>query len=305
MKNISLIYIFVSVSTTVLAQEVVIDTTNYTPPPVVRERVLMDDPDETVHKRQLEKENLLNRRRTLLEQLKEVRMWYVSAEGGLRNDGSTLTNSFDGLISTSPQTKLIWGALAGYAYKNAWTIEAGYMRSPIQLNIQVANTRSPLVYTYTNNGYAIPIRVKRRLGSARLAKNGTGFWVTGGAWLVPNGSGQKGDFKLIGYNYRGRSRVDTLRLNNTATVLNQITGLVELGLEYTTRLSSYLELGLYGRKYWGLGKALKSELVYTVNGTAQQQAVMTADGTGWGLGLSLRYIYGRQHEVKKLSANAL
>ncbi|MFD2571208.1 hypothetical protein ACFSUS_11235 [Spirosoma soli] len=298
MRNISLVFWLISASVAVQAQEVVIDTNYYAPLPVVRKRVIMDDPDNNSSNRQSKSEKRNDTRQDLLNQFHEIQTWYISAEGGFRNDGSTLNNTLDGLVSTSNLIKATWGVLFGYTYRNVWTVESGYTRSPIHLSIRIANGNNPLTYTYLNNGYGIPFRIKRRLGSAQHAKNGTGFWITAGGWLVPNGSGQTGDFKLIGYSSRGRNRIDTLRLNNTAAISNQVSGLAELGLDYTTRLSSYLELGFYARKYWGLGNALQSELTYTVNNRSQQQAIMTADGTGWGFGLALRYIYGRQHEMK-------
>ena len=111
-------------------------------------------------------------------------------------------------------------------------------------------------------------------------------------------SGQTGDFSLIGYNHYGRNRVDTIRLTNSTTIRKRVTGIAELGLDYTTRLASRVEMGFYVRKYWGLGNALQSDLVYTVNNGSKAQATITADGTGWGFGISLRYLYGRQYEVK-------
>ena len=297
MKHLSLLSMLVSLSTAVQAQEVVIDTSYYTSP--VRRRVLMADPDKNPGNHQIKSGRRADGRHDLINQLNEIQTWYVGAEGGFRTDGGTLSNSFNGLVSTPTPAKAMWEASLGYTYHNAWVIETGYTHAPIHLTMSIANNSVPLVYTYTNSGYGLPLRLKRRLGPARQAKNGTGFWLTAGAWLIPNGSNPTGDFKLIGYSYRGRSHVDTLRLTNTTTVANRVTGMAELGLDYATRLSSHLELGFYVRTYWGLGNALKADLVYTVNGSSQQQAMVTANGSGWGVGTSLRYIYRRQHELKK------
>ncbi len=289
----------IGLATVVRAQEVVIDTSYYRPPPPVRARTLQADPEKNYGSHLIRGGKRADSRHDLAAQLNEVRTWYIGAEGGFRSDGSVFSNSFDGLISTPTQTKATGGLTFGYGYRNAWILETGVTYAPIHLAISVANRGDALVYTYTNSGYSIPFRIKRRLGSGRLASNGTGFWITGGAWLVPNGSGQLGDFSLIGYSYRGRNRVDTLRLSSTALVSNRITGVAELGLDYAIRLSSYLELGFFGRKYWGLGTALQSNLLYTVNGGAEQRSTLTANGSGWGFGLALRYIYSRQHELKK------
>ncbi len=297
MRHISLLFFLIGLPIFTWAQEVVIDTNYYAPPPVVHRPVLMADPDQNTNHHRHNKHP--DSRRDLLDQLNEVQTWYVGAESGFRSDGSILSNSLGQLVSNPTLTKFVWGVLLGYTYRNAWTIEAGYTHAPIHLNISIVNGSTPLVFNYQNSGYGIPVRVKRRIGSRNRVANGTGFWITGGAWLTPNGDGQKGSFHLIGYNYHGRNQTDTLRLTNTTTVSNRITGIAELGIDYAARLSPYLELGFYVRKYWGLGNALRSDLVYTVNNRAQQQATIRADGSGWGLGLSLRYIYGKQHEMKK------
>ncbi|QMW00181.1 hypothetical protein [Spirosoma foliorum] len=297
MKHISLLLFLVGLSVSALAQEVVIDTNYYAPPPVVRKKVLTEDPDQNPYRNRSARQRQSDHSADY--QLKETQTWYVGLEGGFRTDGTVLTNTFDGLISSSSTTKATWSALVGYTYRNAWIIEAGYTYAPVHLNITIANGSKPLIYNYQNSGHGIPLRIKRRIGSASRAANGTGFWLSAGAWLVPNGSINTDNFRLIGYNYRSRTRVaDTLRLDNTTT-LKSISGIAELGVDYSVRLSSSLEFGTYIRKYWGLGQAVRSDITYTVNGVAQPQSTVTANGTGWGFGIALRYIYGRQQEVKK------
>lgn len=307
MKHIFLLAFSLGLSVSALAQEVVIDTNYYTPP-AQRRQVLTSDPDQRYTPYQPNRTQSTGRYHNgpdsdnpLFHQLREVQTWYIGAEGGFRSDGSTLTNSFNGLVSNVTQTKPSWSVLLGYTYRNAWAVETGYSRTPIHLNITIANGQTPLIFNYQNSGSGIPLRLKRRIGSGKRASNGTGFWLTAGAWIVPNGSGPMDDFKLIGYSSRTSSRVrttDTLRLSNTTKTFSRITGLAELGVDYSVRLSSFLELGCYVRKYWGLSDALRSDLLYTVNNKSDQQAVVTANGTGWGVGIALRYIYGRQHEVK-------
>lgn len=299
MKHISLFWFLFSASVSVLAQENVIDTNYYTLPV---QRLLKADPDDNRSRQQTRhdrSEGLY--KNDLFGQLRETQTWYINLEGGFRSDVSTLSNSLNGLVKNATQTKPAGSILLGYTYRNAWAIEAGYTWAPIHLNITIANGSTPLIYDYQNSGYGIPLRLKRRIGSGKQAAQGTGFWFTAGAWLVPNGSRQMDDFRLIGYSYRSRgSRTDTLRLTNTTTTTNAVTGLAEAGFDYAARLSPFIELGAYVRKYWGLGDALRSELIYTVNNTAEQQAIIKANGTGWGFGITLRYIYGRQHEPKRL-----
>ena len=298
MKHISLFSLLFGLSTSVMAQEIVIDTSYYAPPPVVRKKVLTEDPDQNPNRN---RSTIRKKSDYLLDyQLKETQTWYVNLEGGFRADGSALTNSLDGLVSSTSTTKTTWSALLGYTYHNAWAFETGYTAAPIHLNITIANGSKPLVFNYQNSGYGIPLRIKRRIGSASRAKNGTGFWVSAGVWLVPNGRVNTDDFRLIGYSFHNTKSqaVDTLHLNNTTTT-KSISGVAELGVDYSARLSSSLELGFYARKYWGLGEAIRSDIVYTINSATQPQSSIKANGTGWGFGIALRYIYGRQQEVKK------
>jgi hypothetical protein len=299
MKHISLLSFVFILSISAKAQEVVIDTNYYNPPPVVRRRVLVADPEQNIDPNRSRASRRAEKRRELFDQLDEVQTWHVSAEAGFRSDVSRLDNTLNRLVSNPTQTKAVGSLLVGYTYRNAWSLETGYSHAPTHLTISIANGSKPLVFTYQNMGVGIPLRIKRRIGAGNRAANGTGFWLTGGAWLMPNGTGQTEDFDLIGYTSRGRNRTDTIRLTNSTMVANRLTGLAELGIYYTTRLSAQLEMGFFLRKYWGLGQALQSEILYSVNNASQQKATVTADGSGWGFGLSLRYVYGRQYDVKK------
>ncbi|MBD2752770.1 hypothetical protein [Spirosoma validum] len=303
MKHVSIFLFFLALSLSTRAQEIVSDTNYYTLPSQ-RRPVLTADPDQRSGYYQLNADQPVGRRRAdhqLIDEFKEMQTWYAGAEGGFRSDISTLSNTFNSLVSNPTQTKAVWSILLGYTYRNCWGIETGYSRSPIHLSIKIANGQNPLDFNYQNSGYGIPLRLKRRIGLGSRSANGTGFWLTAGAWFIPNGNGQMDNFRLIGYSSRSRgSRTDTLRLTNSATAPNRLTGLAEVGVEYAVRLSSFLELGAYARTYWGLGTALRSELTYTINSTSETKATMTADGTGWGFGIALRYIYGRQHEAKHL-----
>ena len=302
MKHISLFWFLLSLSIAGLAQEVVIDTSYYIPPSQQR-RVLTADPEDSFNQRQVKRSRrtgIYQHDNELFQHLNEVQTWYVSAEGGFRSDGSLLSNSLSGLVSNGTQTKAVWSALLGYTYHNAWAVEAGYTHAPIHLNVTIANGQTPLIFNYQNSGNGIPLRLKRRIGSGKRAGNGTGFWLTAGAWLIPNGNVQMDDFRLIGYVSRNRgSRTDTLRITNNTVTTNRITGLAELGIDYAARLTSFLELGVYVRKYWGLSNALRSDIIYTVNNASEQRSSITSDGKGWGFGIALRYVYGRQHELTK------
>lgn len=299
MKHVLLLCFLLGLSTSVRAQEVVIDTNYYAPPPV-RRRVLTADPDHNPNPYESDRSRQRRIKTELLDQFNETRTWYVAIEGGLRSNGSVLSNSFNGLVSSSGKTIPTAGLLLGYTYRNAWVLETGVTYAPVPLNITIQSSPTPYVFNYQTNGYNIPVRLKRRIGSGSKGPNGTGFWVSAGAWLLPNGNNQPDALHFTGRSgYSRRAPVDTLQLNINTTTANRISGLAELGIEYATRLSSSLELGFSLRKYWGLGNVLRSDLTYTVNSASETKSTLTTDGSGWGVNIALRYIYARQHELKK------
>lgn len=293
MKHFWLFYFIVGLSIVpTLAQEVLIDTAYYADSSLAPAKL---NPGSRLTRP--EKRVIITRK--LLMQFSEVNAWYARAEGGFRSSVALLSNSLDGLVSTATPPKPTWSVLLGYTHQNTWSVETGYAHAPILHTIRIANNGDPLEYTYTNSSPGIPVRVKRRLGLGRQATNGAGFWLTAGAWVVPNGSGPTGSFSLIGYSTYGRYRVDTLRLNNLTIVPNQVTVMGELGIDAAIRVSACLFLDGSLRRYWGLGNALQSTLTYTVNNRSPKQATITSDGSGWGFGLSLRYIDARQYGLKK------
>ncbi len=224
--------------------------------------------------------------------------WYIGTEGFVRTDHGQLTNDFGGLVSGNKVTRVGWSALIGWTYRDAWAMEAGYARSPIHNELQVANWPAPLVFRFTNEKSGFVIRTKRQLFSTSPQQRRSGLWLTAGLWLIPNTGEHKSQFSLEGY--RGyRMRYDTLLITSQTTTNVRATGLAELGLEYAVRLSSQVDLGLFGRKYWGLGSSISTDLSYSVNGQTPQTATLQGTGNGMSFGVSLRYTYSRKHVVAK------
>ncbi|MBD2699323.1 hypothetical protein IC229_01655 [Spirosoma sp. BT702] len=301
MKHIFFTSLFLSSFISAQAQEIVIDTSSVAPPPV-RVHGLTADPDERLEDFRYGKIRTADGKREdylQFRRLKEIQTLSINVEGGFRSETSTLSNSFNGLINSNLSMKANWSVLLGYSYRNIWAIEAGYGYLPIRLNVSVTNGSNPLIYNYQNSGNGATVRLKRRIGSGKRSLNNTGFWLTGGAWLIPNGSGQIDPLRLTGRSNSRRNRAaDTLQLNINTSIANRFTGMAELGAEYTVRLASSVELGFYARKYWGIGDALQSTLTYKVNNAAEQQSFIKSDGSGWGFGVALRFILEREHEFK-------
>ena len=129
MKHIFLLTFLVGLSMSGRAQEVVIDTNYYAPPPVVRERVLTEDPDNNPKSDQMVASQSETDVSCSTNSMKyKPGMWAPKPVSD--SDGSVLSNSLDRLVSNPTPTKASWSALLGYTYHNAWTIEAGYTRAP-------------------------------------------------------------------------------------------------------------------------------------------------------------------------------
>ncbi|MFT4032861.1 MAG: hypothetical protein QM669_10620 [Siphonobacter sp.] len=230
--------------------------------------------------------------------------WYISLEGFTRKDVNQLSNTIDGLITTNPGNKAGWGATVGVVLKDVWNVELGYMNSPIH-NPLVILSDPVYQFNYKNESNAAVLRLKRQVVSTGRTKNQSGFWISVGGWLVPNSGKIIDAFQLYGYSYSNQFQTvpDTLRLYSQTQTSKQITGMVEAAVEYNVRISNRFDLGFYYRHYWGLGTSLSTDLRLTENSTNDQTARITADGTGWSLGLAIRYTYSLKR--KNLSAYEL
>ncbi len=228
--------------------------------------------------------------------------WYVSLEGFGRTDNSQLDNSLRGLLSTESTGQAGWSALIGFSYRNRWAAEAGYAKSPIHNHFWIANAPRSLEYTFPNEKQGIILRGKWRVLSTSPKWERSGFWVTGGVWLIPNAGQETGRLSLEGYAYKKDFHVspDTLLLLSSTRTNNQPTGLVELGLEYNIRISSRFEMGAFARKYWGIGNSLSTNIAYVVNSRSPQLSTISGDGTGMSYGVALRYTYSRRFQVNSV-----
>ena len=218
--------------------------------------------------------------------------WYVSLDGFVRTDRAQMDNSINGLIESDVVAKAGVGAVIGWAYRERWAVEGGYARMPIHTQVSIRNGSSPLVYRYTNGRDAFVLRGKRLVLSTSKPWLRSGFWLSGGLWLVPNGGQSEGRFSLLGYRYKGRNEAsDTLRLISQTRTGTRMTTMAELGAEYNVRLSNNIDLGFSARKFWGLASSITTDVNYSVNRTLMQQAQLRGTGTGMSYGVTLRYTY--------------
>lgn len=225
--------------------------------------------------------------------------WYLNAEGFTRTDNSALTNTFHDLISSGPVSKSGWGVLVGYSYREVWAAEVGYSPSPIHNQLTISNSPRDFIFTYKNDSRAVIGRIKRRLFSTGKVKNRSGFWISGGAWLIPNAGTTVDGFEINGYLYkRGQRQPDTVQVTSLTKTASSMTALLELGLEYNVQISNRLGFGAYYRHLRGMGNSMTTHLTYTENRTNTATSDIRADGSGWSLGLSLRYTYSLKRDLR-------
>lgn len=228
--------------------------------------------------------------------------WYVGLEGFLRSDQGVLTSSLGGLITSRPSvTKASWTALVGYSFQDRFHAEAGYSHAAIHNQLSLVVAPQPYDFTFKNESNAAVIRLKARLFSTTKPKEKAGFWITGGAWLVPNSGKYVDGFIMEGYRF-SRFHTDTISLVSQTQTATRLTPLLEVGIEYNVRLSNRFDLGFYGRKLWGFRPSIYTDLTYSENNVQTETSKLTANGTGWSFGLALRYTYSFKRYLQSVYA---
>ncbi|QKZ12941.1 hypothetical protein [Spirosoma sp. KUDC1026] len=221
--------------------------------------------------------------------------WYVGLSGFAGNDQSRQTGNLNSLVTAVPVWKTGWDVLVGYVSRG-WAGEGGYVRSPTNLKLTVPNNYPTLDFSYQTSQHAIFGRLKRRLIRTNRAV-GAGIWVSGGARLTSNTSFRE-TVLLRGITYaRQRQVVDTIQINIATQTVRPVSGQVELGIDYAAPIGKRLMLDVFVRRYWGIGQALESTMVYQSSRGNSQTAAVTANGEGWSLGFGLYYRYATRHQL--------
>jgi hypothetical protein len=247
------------------------------------------------------------RNETGLPKLAENRIdnrWYIGIDGFARTEKNTISNTFDGLVGTESPDGYAWGAVLGWVGHENWGIEAEYARAPIR-NILIINGDSPLQYTFNNDKNTVILRGKRRILFGKSDLRRSAFWVGAGLGIVPN-SGKQTDYKsFIGYKPRGRGQGrDTLGLVSDTRTSNHITGLADVSAEYVLKAAKSIDISFFLRRQWGLGTSVFTNLDYYINSVKTQSAVIKSDGSGWKLGISLRYVFQIGYGSENIGRNA-
>lgn len=217
--------------------------------------------------------------------------WYVSLSGFVRTDRAKLDNSFNGLLYSDRVTTLAGSALVGWSHREQWAVEAGYANMPIHTEVIVNSASYPYAFRFTNNRQGFVLRGKRMILSTSGPWRRSGFWLTGGLWLMPNNGQDKGQFALAGYGNKDShwEKPDTIRLTGRTALNTNPTAMLETGVEYNLRLSNRFDMGFAVHKLWGLGNSLTTNVSYFLNGRDVQQAQLLGTGSGMSYGVTLRY----------------
>ncbi|WP_128544341.1 hypothetical protein [Larkinella soli] len=233
--------------------------------------------------------------------------WYLAAEGGFRSDRGSLSRTFGNLLGTRATTRTGWSALVGWAGSERWAVEAGYAWMPLHNTLLIGGSSNPLTLRFENNKHTLILRGKRLMRFGSRAARRAGFWLSAGIGLVPNDGRQVSRFRVEGYQYSyggfrptGPPRVDTVRMTGLTTVSPRLSGLAELSAEYSFKMGGRAEMSLFTRKYWGLGNSLTTDLSYRINSGEPRSALLSADGSGWSIGVSIRYSYSLRYDLKKM-----
>ncbi|CAG5003023.1 hypothetical protein DYBT9275_03030 [Dyadobacter sp. CECT 9275] len=228
--------------------------------------------------------------------------WYIGVDGFLRNDRNTITNTLDDLIGTHSPTVASYAASVGWVIREQWALEAEYARSAIHNDLLIKGD-NPLAYRLENDKNVISFRGKRRLLFGKPYLRRSAFWIGGGAALVPNSGTQKSYMEFVGYKEKGRRQgIDTLYLTSDTYTARKTTFLLEATAEYVIKVARVADLSFFARKQWGYGNSLQTELVYSVNSVETDRSVIRGNGTGWSLGISLRYVFQLGYDFKDLNS---
>lgn len=224
--------------------------------------------------------------------------WYLMTEGFVRRDNGKLDGSLNGFLTANSVTRIGWSLGAGVTFRNKWAVEAGIAQSPIHNDTRV-NSRPPVSVLSRGDRGSVFLRGKLALLSTSKQWQRSGFWLTGGVWAIPNKGDQKELVTLTGYTRRGFDAVDKMTLTTRTQASSNLTGLLELGLEYRVRLSKQIDVGAFARHNWGLGDALTTDISYQINDRPIGQTTLRARGNGASYGLTMRYIFKRPTASEK------
>jgi hypothetical protein len=224
--------------------------------------------------------------------------WYIGTDGFIGTDKNSISNTFQGLVDTRTAGKSGYGASLGWVNQEKWTVEFEYARMPI-FNRLIISGYNPLEYKLSNDKNSLAMRVKRRLlfGKSNSSVRRSAFWIGAGAGIVPNSGKQKEYLEFEGYASSGPySAPDTLVMTSDTRTNTKMTAFADVSAEYIIKVAKGIDLSIYGRKRWGFGSSVTTDLAYYVNKTQTQSSVIKSDGSGLIFGISLRYVFSMGYD---------
>ncbi len=227
--------------------------------------------------------------------------WYVALDGFIKTDRAQLDNAYDGLIETNAVGKASGGVTLGWSHRETWAVEGSYSRIPIHTQLAISQTNPSVSIRSIDVRNAFTLRAKRLVLSTSKPWLRSGFWVSGGMWMLPGNNQPTTNFSASGYRYHSQWEThEPFRLTSQTTVQSQTAALAELGVEYNVRLSNSFDLGLSARKLWGLTDVVTTNVTYTALREAPQMATLQGTGSGMSYGVTLRYSFSTQRNQAKV-----
>ncbi|OIN56564.1 hypothetical protein [Arsenicibacter rosenii] len=235
--------------------------------------------------------------------------WYIGTEGFIRTDRSSITNTFAGILSPRNVNQVGWGLHIGYTYRQQWGVEGGFVSSPVHNSFVINRHPFPIALRYDSDKFNFMVRGKRMLLPTSKVGLRSGLWLTAEAWLMPNRGRSVDRFLVDGLRYRDfQTSPDTVIIRSMTSTNLRPTATVQVGLEYNARLSDQWYVSVYGRRAWGFGNAVTTDMTYLDNGWSTQTSMVKGDGQGYSFGVSLRFVYAQRYaslnNIFKLKGNS-
>lgn len=219
--------------------------------------------------------------------------FYFRAEGGTFFQGSDLSNSFNGLLTTENRLNVNWSLGLGYNYRDRWLIDIGYATFPLQLasTFKLRSFGVPISETLVLN--SIPIRFQRSIWVVDRIARSTRLFVGGAIFLNTNGQAAEVSNSENAFlqPFSSTSPPDTIRLAEITTFASTpIMG--EASIELRGKLTESIEIGVYSKLMTTFSRPYQTKVSYQVNSNSTNSAIQRITPLMFRLGITAHYNFG-------------
>lgn len=219
--------------------------------------------------------------------------FYLRGEGGFLLQGSTLSNDFNGQLTTSSPVNLSWGAGIGFNYRDRWMTEIGYANTPVRLNssFRISPFVIPIIEQY--DFQSISLRFQRSVLVVDRISRSTRIFLGGGIHLNTNGKAAKVSNSSEAFlrQFSTNSPADTIRIAEiTSLASTPITG--ELSVELRGKVVEALEIGVFAKALSSFKRPFQTNISYRVNNAPLNETSHTISPLAVRLGVTVHYNFG-------------